>query len=85
MSMARNPGELRYQPLSEAAALGVWEPRGGYALREAWESRTYEFLRAQDGWTIDTNPGYLHRESWEHVVAWFCRMCPVDIELLTTV
>ena len=94
--MARNPGELRYQPLSEAAALGVWEPHGGYALvtckisvrtglREAWESRTYEFLRTQDGWTIDTNPGYLHRESWEHVVAWFCRMCPVDIELLTTV
>lgn len=100
--MVRNPGELRYQPLAEAAALDVWEPRGGYALvtckisvrtgiHEKWEPRTYEFRYVPDGWRqggwwcIDTNPGYLRRESWESVVSWFCRMCPVDIELLTTV
>jgi hypothetical protein len=84
-----------HQQLVSAEALEAWEPRDGHAIVtckiripngacDAWEPRTYEFLRARGGWIIDTNPGYLRRERWQHVVAWFCRMQPIEIDLLTT-
>jgi hypothetical protein len=38
-----------------------------------------------EGWIIDTNPGFLRRESWQLIVEWFCLMQPVEINLLTTV
>jgi len=34
---------------------------------------------------LDTNPGYLNRQSWEDVVGWLCHMRPLEIDLLTTV
>ena len=85
-----------HQRLTDAEALDAWEPLDGHAIvtckirirsgaYDTWEPRTYEFLRTQNGWTIDTNPGYLRRECWQHVVTWFCRMKPIEIELLTTV
>lgn len=53
---------------------------------DAWEPRTYEFRRAPPGaWIIDTNPGFLRRDSWERVVSWFCCMDPIEIDLVTTV
>ena len=94
--MTAGRGQTIYQRLAEAEALDAWEPIGGHAVvtckirvrsgaYDAWEPRLYEFLRTQDGWTIDTNPGYLRRERWQHVVSWFCLMEPAEIELLTTV
>jgi hypothetical protein len=81
-----------YQHLTNADALAAWEPIDGHALVTckihnggAWENRTYEFDRCQDGWIIDTTPGYLKRASWQEAVDWFCRMRPSEIELLTTV
>jgi hypothetical protein len=83
-----------HQQLTEAGALAAWEPLDGHAIvtckirseaPEAWETRVYEFVRKKDGWLIDTNPGFLRRESWEETVDWFCRMRPIEIDLLTTV
>lgn len=87
-----------YQRLPSAEALETSEPRDGHALVTCkirvqsgaynaweWESRTYEFRRTRDGWTIYTDPGYLPRPSWRHVIDWFRRMAPIEIDLLTTV
>jgi hypothetical protein len=84
-----------HKRLIDAEALDAWEPLDGHSIvtckirirsgaYDTWEPRTYEFLRTQGGWIIDTNPGYLRRESWQHVVSWFCLMQPIEIELLTT-
>ena len=85
-----------HQKLRDASALAAWEPLDGHAVLtckirvrswayDAWEPRTYEFTRTASGWTIDTNPGYLNRQSWEDVVGWLCHMRPLEIDLLTTV
>jgi hypothetical protein len=85
-----------YQHLSSPEVLDAWEPRDGHAYvackirilsgaYDAWEPRTYEFLRTQDGWIVDTNPGLLRLASWQLVVEWFCLMRPVEIDLVTTV
>ena len=81
-----------HQHLADAGALAAWEPLDDNALvtckirsHDVWETRLYEFVRKKDGWLIDTNPGFLRRVSWEEVVDWFCRMRPIEIELLTTV
>lgn len=89
-------GQTLYQPLRSGLDLEAWEPLDGHAIvtckiriqsgaYDAWEPRTYEFHRVQDGWIIDLNPGYLKRESWEQVTNWLWGMRPIEIELLTTV
>ena len=96
--MTRSPqdqGRVIHQHLLRAEALDAWEPIDGLAIvtckvrvrsgaYDAWEPRVYEFLRTQDGWTIDTNPGYLRCESWQQIVGWLCYMQPVEIDLITT-
>lgn len=90
------PAQTLHQHLRSALDLEAWEPIDGHAIAtckiriqsgayDAWEPRTYAFQRVQDGWIIDTHPGYLRRASWEQVVDWFWRMRPIEIELLTTV
>jgi hypothetical protein len=85
-----------HQRLKRVEALAAWEPCDGHAILtckirvqsgayDAWEPRTYEFVRTTSGWTIDTNPGYLNRLSWDDVVGWLQCMQPIDIDLLTTV
>jgi hypothetical protein len=91
--MTKGQGQMIHQRLVEASAFDAWEPRDGHAIVTCkikvhigkWEPRTYEFLRTREGWTIDTHPGHLSRNNWQGVVDWFCRMQPIDIDLLTTV
>lgn len=89
--------ETVYQHLTDAAALDAWQPMDGYAIvtckiqihsgaYAGWEPRTYEFRRTSSGtWIIDTDPGFLRRDSWDAVVGWFCGMRPIEINLVTTV
>lgn len=85
-----------HQKLRDASTLAAWEPIDGYAVLtckirvrsgacDTWEPRTYAFTRTASGWSIDTNPGYLNRQSWDDVVGWLCHMRPLEIDLLTTV
>lgn len=90
--------QIVYQQLRSADDLGAWEPRDGHAIvtcririqsgaYDAWEPRTYEFefARSTERWLINTNPGYLPRDTWDDVVEWLYCMQPIDIELVTTV
>lgn len=85
-----------FQRLADPAELDAWEPVDGHAVvtckirmqsgaYDTWEPRTYELNRIPAGWIIDTNPGYLRRDSWDDVVYWLRCMWPIDIEIVTTV
>lgn len=83
-----------HQQLAEAGALAAWEPLDGHAIvtckirrgaTNARETCMYAFVRGQGGWVIYMNPGAQRCVSWEDAVDWFCRMYPIEIDLLTTV
>jgi len=70
---------------------GTAYARGGssdpqaFTRTDAWEPCTYEFTRTSYGtWTIDTDSGFLQRDTWVDVVEWLCSMQPEEISLVTS-
>ncbi len=99
VTVANMPGETHHVKLQRPEDLDAWEPRDGHAIvtckvrvqsgaYDAWEPRTYEFEAGPGGgWVVypGGGPGGILRDSWQHVVNWFCCMRPIEIELVTTV
>lgn len=88
LTLAKPSDLARCQPRGSRAVVTceIMEQKGG---NWQWSPRTYEFSRraalGHMQWRIDSDGCFVsNRITWDDVVDWFCRMCPRNIEVLTT-